>query len=911
MSEFSDLADVLSYFMERAGVGDERLATLVNELVGKKVGRDLTKRSSIQNWREGKNRRSRRWQPLIAIAIVLKLSQRETNLLLQFSFHPTIAQLWSKAKAKDQIILKLWDEARQERQEDVLQEIAQDSIDQEKPAKITRFQGREDEIKWVMANLKPGKVVVLYGPGGIGKTAVAIEVVYRLTPENKPPQEFPDGLLFHNFYEHPQASQAFQHVASRFSPYRSDSVPGTREAAQKALAGKQVLLVLDGSENAEDLDSIISIRGNCGVLITSQVRIDADARRNIEALPKLEAEKLLKTWAGARADTQAAIEEICDLVGRLPLAIPLIGSYLDNYQINATEYLPLLRDGRLESLDLDARQQASVLHVLKKSTEALSNLARLTLALSGLLGFASFSTEVIAAGHDLPLTEVYAPLGELVRTSLLERPKERYRPIHILIHQYAQTHLSDVVNPDHITRLMAYFSTLAQTETEQGGPGLARLAPEQSHILAVLYSGKNQKLWEPCLTLSARIDEYLDLRGQWEDRIKVNEIGQAAAQELGSEFEQGQALIRLGMAHFQSSQWQKAEEALREGLAVAERFGNQEMRAWAELNLGNLCLRRNQFEQAQAWYERCLETSQYTGNKLNQAKALNGLGNCHSNRGNIQEAVAKYEKCLQAFQVANGTEPNKEMAKALDNLATCYRRLGDFEQAIARHQRALAIFQAAGDLRAEILTIMRMGNVYLEKENFVQAISWYERARKQSQIIKDRYTLNMILINLGITYRQLKQYDKAEAVLIEAKQNAEALNDGQRLGGALNSLGQFYRVQGQFKEAIDHYQAALTLFRNIGNADDEGTSLSGLADTYLAMADYPQAADYYNQAFTIFEHLGLVRGKLYVLKGLGLVCQAQSQDQQARIYWQQGLNQCQPEWPGYKELTDLLQSLDK
>ena len=87
--------------------------------------------------------------------------------------------------------------------------------------------------------------MTLCGPGGIGKTSLAAEALWELTGGTNPPRDFPDGVLFHSFYNQPQADLAFEHIARSFG---EEPRPTAALAAQRAVAGKIALLLLDGAE---------------------------------------------------------------------------------------------------------------------------------------------------------------------------------------------------------------------------------------------------------------------------------------------------------------------------------------------------------------------------------------------------------------------------------------------------------------------------------------------------------------------------------------------------------------------------------------------------------------------------------------------------------------------------------------
>ena len=264
------------------------------------------------------------------------------------------------------------------------------------PERAPYFTGRAAEVATLVADLQPGRVLTLCGPGGIGKTALAAEAIGRLADNNELLTRFPDGLLFHTFYRQPSADLAFQYIAASFGEPLATTPAQT---ARLALSGRQALLVLDGAEEADDLAAVLAIRGRCGVIITSRSHRDALAGfADVNPLPLDEAVTLLQAWGKARAADEQAAQRICELVGELPLAVRLAGSYLSQEAINAAEYLAVfLEQTPLAALDRGERQRDSVPLLLARSVEKLSAAARQALGVVGLLAFAPFSQAAIAA----------------------------------------------------------------------------------------------------------------------------------------------------------------------------------------------------------------------------------------------------------------------------------------------------------------------------------------------------------------------------------------------------------------------------------------------------------------------------------------------------------------------------------
>jgi hypothetical protein len=193
------------------------------------------------------------------------------------------------------------------------------------PARHTHFRGRQGDIDWVLRRLQPGRVVTLVGPGGMGKSVLAAEVIWRLAPAGIPPTLFPDGVIYYNFYSpYNQAALALEHIARA---YGEEPRPTSADAARRALAGRTALLVLDGAEQADDLPAVLDVRGGCGVLITSRRHSDAAGEvRDLRLLATPVAVDLLRAWGGARVGADEVARQICDFVEGLPLAVRLAGS---------------------------------------------------------------------------------------------------------------------------------------------------------------------------------------------------------------------------------------------------------------------------------------------------------------------------------------------------------------------------------------------------------------------------------------------------------------------------------------------------------------------------------------------------------------------------------------------------------
>lgn len=87
----------------------------------------------------------------------------------------------------------------------------------ELPPRAEYFTGREEQIEKLVEALEPGKVVTITGPGGIGKTSVVAEGLFRMTAGGtKMPVAFPDGVITYSFYGRPDVNQCFEHIVNYY-----------------------------------------------------------------------------------------------------------------------------------------------------------------------------------------------------------------------------------------------------------------------------------------------------------------------------------------------------------------------------------------------------------------------------------------------------------------------------------------------------------------------------------------------------------------------------------------------------------------------------------------------------------------------------------------------------------------------
>jgi tetratricopeptide (TPR) repeat protein len=673
---------------------------------------------------------------------------------------------------------------------------------------VPHFTGREDELARLLIDLRPGRVVTLCGPGGIGKTALASEAVWLLAPGDAPPERFPDGVIFHSFYNKPEALLALETIARA---YGKEPQPTPDAAALRALSGRRALLVLDGTENADDLSAVLEIAGSCGVLITTRRRADAPIRRqDVERLPGNQAIELFQAWGGGRTADQEVARRICELVGGLPLAVRLASRYLSQCEEDAADYLAWLEETPLVALDHGNRQRESVPLLLERSLEHVSESACDVLSVVGLLALAPFAREPIAAALDITSPIAGRALGELVNYSLLLRGSDRYEVSHALVHTYARLEMSPT--PSVAKRLIAYYTALASEQSALGLPGYIALDAERAHLIAVVDRCVALQEWQATRNLVWAVDDYLNLRGYWLERKEVLRLGLVAARAQERRDEESSFLGHLGASFAALGQLERAIGLYEEALAIARAL---QLRDAEKVWLGN-------------------------------------LGHAYRDLGQAERAIGYYQEALAITRVIGD---RRGEGAALGSLGNTYRDLGQVKQAIASFEDALAIAQEVGDQRNESILLVSLGAANSSTGQLEKARDFYEEALVIAREIGDVAVEGTCLGNLGNAHRDLGQLEQAIDYYKQALTIAREIGDRHREGNWLGSLGLTYAFLGDNEQAIEYYQEALAVSREVGDVRNEGFQLGNLGNAYRELGLVEQARTLLKQSLVIFEEI--------------------------------------------------------
>ena len=502
------------------------------------------------------------------------------------------------------------------------------------------------------------RLVTLTGPGGVGKTALALRVAAELRAM------FPDGVAFV-----PLASLA---DPSLVLSILADTL-GVGEAADQSvlerlrayLHGKRLLLVLDNCEHLLDAaPALADLLARCAplkLLATSRAPLHIRGERAFPVSPLALPDRarlppsaslaavpavalFVERAVAVRPDfavtpgNAAAVAEICLRLDGLPLAIELAAARITLLTPQAMlgrmgRLLPLLTDG---SRDLPARQR-TLRDTIMWSYDLLTGPERVLLRRSAVFagGWTFEGLEVICGVEDDPPLDLLDGMAYLVAQSMVRQDEEGDGEPHFAmlqaIREFAMERLAESgeesdVRDRHAASIVELAERAApQLEGADQAIWLDRLARDDDNIRAALAWAHERRYADLGLRLVRALQVYWFVRGHlvegYEQTIRFTRLPESIALPILC----SDALNAAGFLARESGDYARAYEASRESLAFSHRLNDRKRAADALANLGYVALQQGKQADAQNLFQRSLATNRELGNRQGIADSLSFL----------------------------------------------------------------------------------------------------------------------------------------------------------------------------------------------------------------------------------------------------------------------------------------------
>ena len=703
--------------------------------------------------------------------------------------------------------------------------VASTAIHMEPPRLEYELFGRGKILQSLKRQLQQGKSVALYGQPGAGKTTLAIQLA------NDPDIQahYPDGILWATLSRSGGVLDEFGKWGAKLGIARDaiadpKSIHAWAGAIHDAIKEKRLLLVIDNAWHVEDAMDLRIGDTHCVHLLTT--RFPAIASRfaghgavNIQELSDRDSRRILKDLIPEIVrDEPDRIDEIIRYIGGLPLAIRIIGKYLQEQATRGQQTPVLAALERLKSVkerlllgdylspldrnpDLPEHTPMSLQLSILISDEILDEDARYTLRT--LAPFPpkpnTFSQEAAAACSKRVQEAVHRLYGH----GLLESYGGGRYAVHQTIADYATVNLTD---DEVYRRFITYFVAYVE-EHENDYLDLER---DFDNVNAALQIALDRKSEAYLLRGVNAFFQYLDTRGfytQARTYLQQAEWIVRHASDLPA-FEIFRTFSHWTVTHYHLSNYDSAEAYCNEALDLARQIDDEKSQSAFLQFLALIAEDRGDLKRAEELYRRAIIAAQAVDDRRRLCGLLLNLGVISDEYGKYEESRGLYE---QSLALARELADDLLVSMALMNLGAVALDLGDYTHAEQYSGEGYELSKRIKYNTGMTVSLTRIGQSAVIRGDWEQARRSYEEAwerNAESGIVEDKLHLYSKIAYLEI---ELQDYAKAQEHLLAGVELAREKGHKERLCVLLTDLGYCALMQSDYSEAQRYLQEAQNL----------------------------------------------------------------------------------------------------
>jgi predicted ATPase/DNA-binding SARP family transcriptional activator len=565
------------------------------------------------------------------------------------------------------------------------------------PTPVSTLVGRDRELEEICATLRGGdaRLLTLTGPGGAGKTRLALEAANALAGE------IPEGAFFVPLDTIRDPALLLPAIAQALA-VRETRERALLESISERVVGRRVLMLLDNFEQLVDtaplLTEVLEAAPSLTFLVTSRaaLRLNGEREYPVEPLGRKDAVALFVARAQAAEpsfrltdENTTAVEEICTRLDGLPLALELAAARTKLLRPQAM--LDRL-DQRFDFLSHGPRDKP-VRHRALRDTVAWSyelldpEEQRLFARLAVFSGGCTLESAVGVCDASLD------PTGALIDESLLDRVGGRLRMLET-IREYALERLAEDDEAEALRRRHAmHFLKLAESDpVASQAAWLDEVDAERDNLRAALAWSFEAGEMGIGLRLAASLWEFWWVRGYLaEGRRWLDEALARGASEPPDL--RARALHAAASLATRQGDYERAAELSEQSLALWEELGDVSGTARSLLSLGTVAAEQGDHERAISLSERAAELYRESGEQRGHALAVSNLGGIALERGEYAKAASLSEQAYRLFETLEDSEgmafalvnqgfaalSQHEHERALDLLRQALRRLAELE----------------------------------------------------------------------------------------------------------------------------------------------------------------------------------------------------------------------------------------
>lgn len=671
------------------------------------------------------------------------------------------------------------------------------------PPALTPFIGRERELEMIIRQIRDPacRLLTLTGPGGVGKTRLALEVTRHVRGQ------FSQGVYFVSLVGTSASNLIVPAMSNEFG-FIFSGADEPKVQLFNFLKEKQMLLVLDNLEHLLDgielLDELLEYAPDVQLLVTSREKLDLqtewvfevqglpipvnaglhDLESNSAAALFLQRARQAKVDFTPSRDDLPEIRRIIQLVEGLPLALELAATWVST--LSCREIAVEIERGMdfLSSTKRDVpgrhRSMRAVFDYSWSflSTEEQAALRNLSVFQSG---FRREAAEQVA-GATLPV------VSALVGKSLVRRSESGRYDQHELVRQYAAAHLHSMPGeyPQVRDRHAVYYAALLD------GWEREIRSPRQNEILAELGAEMdNVRLaWDWMLARRQTENIRKSLHTLWHFH------------EIRGLFQEGAAIFGQAVFALQAEPGAGMEEDRERSVVLGRLLGQQ----------GYFCAQLGGYEEAGQLFQQSLTLLRSLDDPSSLANTLILFSYTKYRLGEFEDASQYAQESLALNRVQNN-----QVGIAYGFIILSYVSLAEeaYERAYELSLESLAICRdILVDPHGMADSLIPLSTAATHLGRYAEAKRWAEESLQISQSLHDRWGIGQSLRELGQISFSLGEADQAEALIRQSVSQFREIGDRPLMAQALIELGRVIRAADRLPESRECFLNALRAARD-------------------------------------------------------------------------------------------------
>ena len=819
------------------------------------------------------------------------------------------------------------------------------------PAQSAPFLGREEELSALNDLLDDAdiRLITIMGPGGMGKTRLALAAAERQLTRTRPPDNetnpaepvFPQGIYFVDLTPLRETRRIISTIAKALNFYPQLDLDNISLNAAKIGSLKQelidflrlrrLLLVIDNFEHLLDgaglLSDILKAAPEVQILVTSRERLQlqeeqlypiqglsfANPASMVEAVQYPIVRLFLQSALRVQPDfelTEAdlpSLTRVCRLVAGMPLGIELAASWID--------MLPLAEiadeiERSLDFLEIDLQnvpeRHRSIRAVFDYSWQRLAESEQSIFPQLSIFrpGFTRAAAQAVT-GASLRL------LSKLVSKSLLQYDASRDRyEIHELLRQYGREKLAEDVDCDVFIRTQhsAYFCDWLKvqyeaTKSPQVQAAFAAIEADLENIEAAWSWAITNRLIDQIELAIDGMYRYYERQSRYKDdeaayRTVVSLLSDLASVEAAQVNQttilklKAKALAMQARFHAAFGRLEQTEALLGQSEAiladpVLAGTDHRAVEAFVVIEQGFLMANTSRHRQAVEKLSRSLALYQALGMDWEVAKAQIELGAIAQQLNEHRQAKNWYRHSLAFFE-AQGNQ--WEIIGLLNRLGWLARGEGDYDGARNYYQQALALAQTTNNHWNVATCLVLLAYLNLFQGEFETAKERIEQSLTLSKDVGRSVNFALGTLDLGAAHWLAGDADRGYTLLEQSERLLRDLADPYDHGFAVALIAAIEVYRGNYRAAHQGALAALKLGRRVQHPFVIGRANRILGWVALAEGKPENGYQFLQESLTAYQGINERENIAWTLAPLGLAAYHAGRRSQARAHLHEALH---------------------